>query len=145
LDPRDFAEPVDVVPNLPKTFMTALGSSKWKERKEVLDELLTVLNSTPRIKEASEFGEVVKALASRIQGDANINCVMTAAACVEALAKGLKTGFARYRETSVPPMLDRLKERKVTVTDAIGAALDAVFVTVSEAFFVTIIYLCRAR
>ena len=38
--------------------------------------------------------------------------------------------FAKFRESSVPPMLERLKERKANVTDAIGAALDAIFVTV---------------
>lgn len=108
-----------------------LTSSKWKERKEVLDELLTVLSATPRIKEASELGELARSLALRIQSDANINCVMTAAACMEALAKGLMSSFARYREAVVPPMLERMKERKVNVTDSIGTALDAVFSTVS--------------
>ena len=56
---------------------------------------------------------------------------MVAANCLEGLAKGLMGGFARYRESVVPPMLERLKERKVNVTDAIGNTLDAVFATVS--------------
>ena len=67
-----------------------------------------------------------------MQSDANINCVMVAAQCLEGLAKGLMGRFARYRETVVPPMLERLKERRVTVTDTIGVALDAIFETVSE-------------
>ncbi|KAJ3985496.1 armadillo-type protein, partial [Lentinula detonsa] len=128
-DPRAFAEPEDIVSKLPASFSTALTSSKWKERKEVLDELHTVLNATPRIKDAPELGDVVKSLAVRVQADANINCVMTAAACLEALAKGMMASFSRFRETIVPPMLERLKERKATVTDTIGAALDAVFAT----------------
>ncbi|KAJ3780414.1 armadillo-type protein [Lentinula aff. detonsa] len=119
----------DAVSKLPASFSTALMSSKWKERKEVLDELHTVLNATPRIKDAPELGDVVKSLAVRVQADANINCVMTAAACLEALAKGMMASFSRFRETIVPPMLERLKERKATVTDTIGAALDAVFAT----------------
>ena len=110
-----------------------LTSSKWKERKEVLDALLTLLNATPRIKEAPEFGELSKALALRVQSDANINCVMVAAQCLEGLAKGLMAHFGRYREIVVPPMLERLKERKASVTDTIGASLDAIFETVSEA------------
>ena len=129
-DPRQFAEPVDIVSKLPSGLHAGLASSKWKERKEVLDDLLTVLNATPRIQEASEFGELSKALATRIQSDANINCVMTAASCLEALAKGMMSSFSRFREAVVPPMLERLKERKATVTDAIGSALDAVFSTV---------------
>jgi cytoskeleton-associated protein 5 len=131
LDPRAFAEAVDIVPKLPSSFQASLTSSKWKERKEILDELLTLLAATPRIKEASELGELAKMLAARIQGDANINCVMAAAGCMEALAKGLMGSFGRYREMVVPPMLERLKERKTNVTDSIGAALDAVFASVS--------------
>lgn len=129
-DPRALAEPVDIVPKLPSSLQTALTSSKWKERKEVLDDLSALLSATPRIKEAPELGELAKSLALRIQGDANINCVMTAAGCMEALAKGMMNSFARYREIVVTPMLERMKERKTNVTDVIGSALDAVFATV---------------
>ncbi|KAJ7658715.1 armadillo-type protein [Mycena polygramma] len=125
LDPLAFVEPVDV--KLPPSLQTLLTSSKWEERKEVLDDLLTLLNSTPRIKDGPEIGELSKSLAIRIQGDANINCVMTAAACMQALAKAMLGSFARYRELVVGPMLERLKERKANVTDSIGDALDAVF------------------
>ena len=131
-DPRMFADEVDVVPKLPSGHLAALASSKWKERKEALDEILSALDA-PKIKDAPEFGELIKALAGRM-GDANINCVMGAAACIEALAKGLMGAFTRHRETVVPPMLARLKERKQNVVDALGAALDAVFATVSGLF-----------
>jgi len=131
-DPRMFAEEVDVASKLPSGYQAALSSSKWKERKEGLDEILTTLN-TPKIKDAPELGELTKALAGRM-GDANINCVMVAAGCIEALAKGLMNAFGRYRETVVPPMLGRLKERKQNVVDSIGNALDAVFATVSCLF-----------
>ncbi|KAJ3552810.1 hypothetical protein NM688_g3956 [Phlebia brevispora] len=129
LDPRMFADEVNIVPKLPANFQAALGSSKWKERKEALDELLNLLNATPRIKEAPELSDVVKSLATCIHKDANINCVTIAANCMEGLAKGMMASFGRYREAIVPPMLERMKERKASVTDAIGAALDAVFTT----------------
>lgn len=96
----------------------------------MLDELQTVLNSTPRIQEANELGDIARALATCVHKDANVNCVMVAANCIELLAKGLMQPFNRYREAVVGPMLERLKERKANVTDAIGAALDAVFTTV---------------
>ena len=131
-DPRQFVEEVDITPKLPSKLHAGLTSSKWKERKEVLDDLLTLLNATPRIKEAPEFGELSKALALRVQTDANINCVMVAAQCLEGLAKGLMGGYGRYREVVVPPMLDRLKERKASVTETISAALHAIFETVRE-------------
>ncbi|KAF8478461.1 ARM repeat-containing protein [Russula ochroleuca] len=128
-DPRQFAEEVDITPKFPAKLYASLTSSKWKERKEVLDDLLTLLNTTPRIKEAPEFGELSKALALRVQSDANINCVMVAAQCLEGLAKGLMGNYGRYREIVVSPMLDRLKERKASVTDTISSALHAIFET----------------
>lgn len=130
-DPRSFAELVDIVPNLSPTLHTDLKSSKWKERKTALDELATLFSSTPRIKDSGELSELTKSLASCIAKDANINCVIVAANCLEELAKAMMETFGKYREAVVPLMLERLKERKANVTDAIGAALDAVFATVS--------------
>ena len=131
LDPRAFAEPIDIVSKLSPSLQTDLKSTKWKERKEALDDLQQLLTSNPRIKDAPELGELAKSLASRVSGDANIACVMVAASCIAELAKGMMSAFGRYRESVVPPMLERMKERKVAVTDAIGVALDAVFATVS--------------
>ena len=144
MDPRAFAEPEDVVSKLPANLQAALASSKWKERKEVLDELLSLLNATLRIKDSSEFADLSKSLATCIHKDANINCVMVSAQCLEALAKGLGNPFGRYREALVPPMLERLKERKATVTDTIGSALDAIFITYLNIckFFDDVQYFC---
>lgn len=130
-DPRSLAEPVDIVARLPSNLQANLTSSKWKERKEVLDELLALVNASPRIQDAPELAELAKSLAACIHKDANINCVIAAANVMEGLAKGIMNPFGRLREAIVPPMLERLKERKANVTDAIGAALDAVFTTVS--------------
>lgn len=127
-DPRMLSEEVDIVPKLPSGYSTLLNSSKWKERKEALDGIFTALD-TLRIKDAPELTDLAKALAGRM-GDANINCVIVAANCIETLAKGLMQAFARHREVVVPPLLGRLKERKQNVTDALGLALDAVFITV---------------
>ena len=100
-----------------------------------MDDLLTLLKASLRVKDNPEIGELAKALATRINGDANVMCVVVAANCLEALADGLMTVFSRHREAVVPPALERLKERKVNVTDAIGLALDAVFKTVCPIFF----------
>lgn len=122
---------MDIVPNLSPSLHTDLKSSKWTERKSALVGLATLLSSTPRIKDAGELSELAKSLASCIAKDANISCVIVAANCLEELAKGMMETFGKYREAVVPLMLERLKERKANVTDAIGAALDAVFATVS--------------
>ncbi|KZV97682.1 ARM repeat-containing protein [Exidia glandulosa HHB12029] len=126
VDPRSFAEEVNVVPQMPANFHGNLASSKWKDRKEALDDFLVVLQKAIRIQDVPELGDTIKALAEKMK-DVNINCVITAANCLEALAKGLGSSFARYKEVTIPPILDRMKERKPSVTDALGTALDAIF------------------
>ncbi|KIX02122.1 uncharacterized protein Z518_08061 [Rhinocladiella mackenziei CBS 650.93] len=120
----DLAEPVDVYSKISSDFHEMVGSTKWKERKEALDAVFNILN-TPRIKEAP-FDDLVRVLAKCMR-DANIAVVTVAANCVEKLAQGLRRGFAKYRSTIISPMMERLKERKQSVADALGAALDAVF------------------
>ncbi|KAB8079469.1 armadillo-type protein [Aspergillus leporis] len=124
VDVFDLAEPVDVMPKIPKELHEQLSSSKWKDRKEALDGLFTALN-VPRIKDGP-FDDIVRALAKCMK-DANIMVVTIAANCVDLLAKGLRSGFAKYRSTIMSPMLERLKEKKQSVADALGQALDSVF------------------
>ena len=119
-------EAVDVMPKIPKDLQERLGSSKWKDRKEALDDLFKAI-SHPLIREGP-FDDILRSLAKAMK-DANIMVVITAANCVEAFAKGLRKAFGKYRSVVVSPMLDRLKEKKQSVTDAIGAALDAVFMS----------------
>ncbi|KZS89887.1 microtubule associated protein [Sistotremastrum niveocremeum HHB9708] len=129
-DPRSLMDPIDITSKLPADFQANISSSKWKDRKEVLDALLVVLKAAPRIQDVPGVGDVLKALAGRMS-DANINCVIVAAQCIEALGQGLMGAFSRYKETVLQPMLDRLKERKQNVTDAIGLGLDALFAALS--------------
>ncbi|KAF8709603.1 Microtubule associated protein, partial [Rhizoctonia solani] len=128
IDPMDFIEAADIMPKVPNNFQEAMGSSKWKDRKEALDALLEVLKATPKVADSDGHGELAKALAKRMS-DANIMCVIAAANCIEALAKGVGKSFGRHRASLINPMLERLKERKANVTDAIGSGLDAVFAT----------------
>ncbi|KIL85121.1 hypothetical protein FAVG1_11550 [Fusarium avenaceum] len=124
VDAFDLAEPQDISKKIPPNFSDQLASSKWKDRKEAVDALYQALN-VPRIKE-TDFNEVCRGLAKCMK-DANISVVTQAVLCIETLAKGLRKGFAKYRQTVMQPIMDRLKEKKTTVADALGAALDAVF------------------
>ncbi|KAJ5606499.1 Armadillo-like helical [Penicillium lagena] len=120
----DLAEPVDVLPKVPKDLQDQLASSKWKDRKDALDALYNVLN-VPRIKDGP-YDEIVRSLAKCMK-DANVAVVTIAANCVDVLARGLRKGFGKYRSVIMIPMLERLKEKKQIVADALGQALDAVF------------------
>ena len=123
-------EAVDVLAKVPKDFSERLASSKWKDRKEALEDLFNIVN-VPVIQEG-QFNEIIAGLAKSMK-DANIAVVTVAANCVECIAKGLRRAFTKYRGTILGAMLERLKEKKQTVTDAIGAACDAVFMSTSLA------------
>ncbi|KAK3059767.1 hypothetical protein LTS18_010097, partial [Coniosporium uncinatum] len=123
-------EAVDALAKVPKDFHERLGSTKWKDRKEALDDLYTAVNHA-KLADGS-YDEIMRGLAKSMK-DANIAVVTVAANCVECIAKGLKKGFSKYRSTTMNPMLERLKEKKQSVADAIGAALDAVFASTSMA------------
>ncbi|OQE18316.1 hypothetical protein PENSTE_c018G07467 [Penicillium steckii] len=124
VDAFDLAEPVDVMPKVPKDLHDQLGSSKWKDRKDALDALHNAIN-VPRIKDGP-YDDIVRALAKCMK-DANIAVATIAANCVDLLAKGLRESFGKYRSTIMVPMMERLKEKKVTVAEALGQALDSVF------------------
>ena len=124
VDAFDLSEPVDVLSKVPKDFHDMMASSKWKDRKDALDALYAVLN-IPRIKDG-QFDDITKALAKSMK-DANIAVVTVAANCINLLAKGLRSGFAKYRSTVMSPIMERLKEKKQSVADALGQALDSVF------------------
>ncbi|BDD55653.1 hypothetical protein MAP00_001145 [Monascus purpureus] len=124
VDGFDLAEPVDIMPKVPKDLHEQLSSSKWKDRKEALDALHGVLN-VPRIKDGP-YDEIVRALAKCMK-DANVAVVTVAANCVDLLAKGLRKDFGKHRATIMAPMMERLKEKKQSVADALGQALDSVF------------------
>ena len=124
IDAFDLAEPVDAFSKVDKDLHEKLASTKWKDRKDALDALHAVLN-VPRIKDGP-YDEIVRALAKCMK-DANIAVVTIAANCIDVLAKGLRRGFAKYRSTVMSPMLEKFKEKKQSVADALGQALDSVF------------------
>lgn len=128
IDAFDLAEPQEVLSKVPGNFHEQLASSKWKERKEAVDALYVVVN-VPRVKDG-DYGEIVRGLAKCMK-DANIAVVTQAAQCIEALAKGLRKAFGKYRSIVTGPIMERLKEKKASVADALGAALDQVFLATS--------------
>ncbi|KAL6852123.1 ARM repeat-containing protein [Trichoderma novae-zelandiae] len=124
IDAFALAEPEDVLKKVPPNFHELLASSKWKDRKEAVEGLYAVIN-VPRIKDG-DYNEITRGLAKCMK-DANVAVVTQAAQCIELLAKGLRHAFAKHRATVMQPIMERLKEKKATVADALGGALDATF------------------
>lgn len=138
VDPRSFLDPVNVLSLFPCDLEERLGSSKWKDRLEALEECNAVLAQpkNARISDSNidSYGHIASTLGGKCKSDANVNVVIEAAKLIEGLAKGFGKAFGRHRGAVMPGCLERLKERKANVVEALGKALDAVFATVSASY-----------
>lgn len=120
----DSIEPINILSKIPKNFGDQLASPKWKDRKDALDALYSVCKVS-RIAE-DDYSDIIRLLAKSIK-DVNISVVIVAGNCVEAFARGLRKGFIKYKSIILGPIMEKLKERKVTVLEALTSAIDAIF------------------
>jgi cytoskeleton-associated protein 5 len=136
IDPKSLLDPIDALSLFPGDLMDRLGSTKWKDRLESLEECNKILalpqNARVLDNNVDSYGPLAQTLGTKCKGDANVNVVIEAAKLLEALARGMGKAWARHRASIMPGCLERLKERKATVVDAIGKALDALFDCVSR-------------
>jgi cytoskeleton-associated protein 5 len=136
IDPKDLLDPVNVLALFPADLDERLSSTKWKDRVEVLEECNKVLSQPQNAKiaenNADAYGSLASTLGAKCKSDANINVVIETAKVIEGLANGLGKAFGRHRAAVMVGCLERLKERKASVVDALGKALDAVAGTVSR-------------
>lgn len=130
IDPLDLVEEVSVLDKLPSDFYEKMASPKWQERKEALEQLLAVLKA-PKFADG-RYHELVGVLSKHIH-DVNLFVVTLSANAIEKLARGLRTAFAPYKSSCVSPLLEKFKEKKPSVVEALGNALDAVFSSVTFA------------
>ncbi|CAI4034981.1 hypothetical protein SMKI_12G1180 [Saccharomyces mikatae IFO 1815] len=116
-----------ILDKLPKDFQERITSSKWKERVEVLEEFWdNVLSQTKKLKSSSQnYSNLLSIYGHIIQKDANIQAVALAAQSVELICDKLKTpGFSKdYVSLVFTPLLDRTKEKKPSVIEAVRKAL----------------------
>ncbi|XP_041074524.1 cytoskeleton-associated protein 5-like isoform X2 [Polyodon spathula] len=127
VDAYELLEAVEILSKLPKDFYEKIESKKWQERKEAL-EALEILVKNPKI-ESGDFGDVVRTLKKVIGKDTNVMLVAVAAKCVVGLATGLRKKFGTYACLVVPTILEKFKEKKPNVVQALQEAIDAVFLT----------------
>ena len=124
-DPYDLLDPVNIIEKLPKNFYELVEEKKWQLRKEALDALLS-LSQTPKI-QPGEFGDLVRVLKKFISKDTNVMLVTLAAQCIAGIAKGLRQGFKNGSNQLLPAILEKFKEKKVTVVAALAEAADAIY------------------
>ncbi|XP_020506930.2 cytoskeleton-associated protein 5 isoform X2 [Labrus bergylta] len=127
VDPYELLEAVEILSKLPKDFYDKIEAKKWQERKEALEAVET-LTKNPKI-ENGEYGDLVRALTKVVGKDANVMLVTLAAKCLAGLAAGLRKKFGTYAGHVVPTLLEKFKEKKPQVVQALQEAMDAIFYT----------------
>uniref|UniRef100_A0A667YBK7 Cytoskeleton associated protein 5 n=1 Tax=Myripristis murdjan TaxID=586833 RepID=A0A667YBK7_9TELE len=120
VDPYELLEPVEILSKMPKDFYEKTEAKKWQERKEAL-EALDALTKNPKL-EAGDYGDLVRALKKVPQ-------------CFYDLQLNALLGWHRVYGRSlghmlvVPTILEKFKEKKAQVVQALAEAIDAVFLT----------------
>ncbi|XP_028734747.1 cytoskeleton-associated protein 5 [Peromyscus leucopus] len=127
IDAYELLEAVEILSKLPKDFYDKIEAKKWQERKEAL-EAVEVLVKKPKL-EAGDYADLVKALKKVVGKDTNVMLVALAAKCLTGLAVGLRKKFGQYAGHVVPTILEKFKEKKPQVVQALQEAIDAIFLT----------------
>ncbi|KAL1560195.1 Protein MICROTUBULE ORGANIZATION 1, variant 2 [Salvia divinorum] len=123
IDEYELVDPVDILMPLEKSgFWEGVKASKWSERKEAVAEL-TKLASTKKIA-PGDFSEVCRTLKKLIT-DVNIAVAVEAIQALGNLARGLRTHFSASCRFLLPVLLEKLKEKKPTSTEALTQTLQA--------------------
>lgn len=123
IDEYELVDPVDILTPLEKTvFWDGVKATKWSERKEAVAEL-TKLASTKRIA-PGDFTEICRTLKKLIT-DVNIAVAVEAIQALGNLAKGLRNHFSGNSRFLLPILLEKLKEKKPTLTEALTQTLQA--------------------
>ncbi|XP_039988219.1 cytoskeleton-associated protein 5 isoform X2 [Xiphias gladius] len=127
VDPYELLEAVEILSKMPKDFYEKIEAKKWQERKEAL-EAVDALTRNPKL-ENGDYGDLVRALKKVVGKDANVMLVSMAAKCLAGLAAGLRKKFGTYAGQVVPTILEKFKEKKPQVVQALQEAIDAIFLT----------------
>lgn len=123
-DPYEHLEAENVLLKIPAKFEEDLLSPKWKERKEALEEVDAILQKSAKMA-PGDYAPLLR-LFAKCMKDANIQVVQLAAQGIEYVVKGLQSLFS-WASLVVGPMVERTKEKKPLVAQALASALDAVF------------------
>ncbi|KAG0466434.1 hypothetical protein HPP92_018014 [Vanilla planifolia] len=123
IDEYELVDPVDILTPLERSgFWDGVKATKWSERRDAVAEL-TKLASTKRIA-PGDFMEVARTL-KKLVTDVNLAVSIEAIQAIGNLARGLRTNFSGSSRLLLPVLLEKLKEKKPTLTDALIQSLQA--------------------
>ncbi|EOA29247.1 hypothetical protein CARUB_v10025521mg [Capsella rubella] len=125
IDEYDLMDPVDILTPLEKSgFWDGVKATKWSERKEAVAEL-TKLASTKKIA-PGDFSEICRILKKLIT-DVNLAVAVEAIQAIGNLARGLRTHFSASSRFMLPVLLEKLKEKKQSVSDPLIQTLQTMY------------------
>ncbi|XP_038980798.1 protein MOR1-like isoform X4 [Phoenix dactylifera] len=123
IDEYELVDPVDILAPLEKSgFWDGVKAAKWSERRDAVAEL-TKLASTKRIA-PGDFTEICRTL-KKLVTDVNLAVSVEAIQAIGNLARGLRNHFAASSRFLLPVLLEKLKEKKPTLTEALTLTLQA--------------------
>lgn len=126
VDPWETATPVDITNLLPIDLNQRLAEPKWDDRLRILNEILPKIDNVLRIKDVPALQDFLKKM-TKCLTDVNSQVVITASSIINAIANGLKDDFAKYIPEVLSALLDRTKDKKRQIVDAIAASSDVCF------------------
>ncbi|KMZ71605.1 Protein MOR1, partial [Zostera marina] len=125
IDEYDLVDPVDILSPLEKSgFWEGVKATKWSERRDAVAELNKAA-STKKIA-PGDFSEVFRILKKLIT-DVNIAVAIEAIQAIGNLARGLRNHFSGGSRFLLAVLLEKLKEKKPTVTDALTQTLQTIY------------------
>lgn len=123
IDEYELVDPVDILTPLEKSgFWDGVKATKWSERRDAVSEL-GKLASAKRIA-PGDFSEVCRTLKKLIT-DVNIAVAAEAVQAIGNLARGLRKDFSGGSRLLLPTLLEKLKEKKPVMADALTQSLQA--------------------
>lgn len=130
IDPFEMLPAESILDKLPAGFHDRISSTKWKDRVEALQEFWdNTLSKVKKIKyERQEYTEILSLYAQIIQFDANVQAVTIVAQSIQKICEKLRfPGFSKNYVTIIfVPLLQRTKEKKPSVIEAIRGCLQSV-------------------
>lgn len=126
IDPLTINEPVDFLSLIPNNFESQISSKKWKERKEILEDVYKILQRCADVVSTDDYSFFFKLL-SRCLKDPNLQVVQLSSNCIEYLVNSLKHNFIRYTPIVLPFLIERTKEKKICVVESLNNAFYSIF------------------
>ncbi|AAS51096.1 ACL132Cp [Eremothecium gossypii ATCC 10895] len=124
-DPFTLLKPSSIVKNFPADFEKNVKSAKWKERVEALQQVYDdLLKPAKKLDQTDDYSFYARSLAQILSKDANLQAATLAANSAAHMTNALREGIAPYGHMLLDGLLDRTKEKKPSVSEAVVEALD---------------------